>query len=313
VGKTAGSTIGASLHAMSAASQEFTGGHRLNISEMHVAASSVGGGLDSVWDMLIISTRDPLSRTVSAFNYELENSNAHELLKQMEECFPSPGNGSSAGAIEEFANALSGASTKCGKLARRCTQEAVEKVWERGKKVTTAISYCGHMNLNHKHYLAHVHSEKVLTPLNAMRAGVTRAYVVRSESVEEDLKGLWSWLCMPPDAWNDQKFIPATNHIPVAYHTDGSLPRHQDTWLSKEGRASLIGALVNEYQVIESLEQLADNGHDADSAPKVQDTIASMPHSLAAHSVGASYAHEARYVHGLNEWPHSLYPRQLES
>lgn len=90
----------------------------LNIWDMHVLAHTEQGGLRFPgWDLLIISLRDPITRTISAFNYglDLPDVQSNTLRDAMNEtCYPTV-----PGAADAFARSLD-EDTRCGAIARRC-------------------------------------------------------------------------------------------------------------------------------------------------------------------------------------------------
>jgi hypothetical protein len=272
VGKTGGSTIGAWLGVMTA--DAISGGKQLNISELHTSASHIGGGLDRVWDLLIISTRDPVDRTVSAFNYELEATRESlqpvPLLQKLQDCFPNPGNATAGftGAVDDFARSLIDMDSECGKVARRCLIEDAEyggpfpKNDHYDHESFRDVSYCGHLNANHKHYLTawrNIDNVATRSQLNAIRSGRTHAFIVRDGQIEENMADVYNWLCLPPDQWDPARFNPG-DVVPNAWDM-GVQPRHQDTLLSVAGRQALANSLVQEYQLLETLEDLVDNGN----------------------------------------------------
>jgi hypothetical protein len=270
VGKTGGSSVGYVLKNLVDFGYQHSwhGPNFLNVSEMHTSAAKTGRGLDAPWDMLIISVRNPIDRTLSAFNYELGRDREHmamTLIAELMDCFPNPGNGTTPGAADAFARALSSPEL-CGQMARRCVLEGIETV--AGPKGEFDTSYCGHLNQNTQHYVSRIHSAQE-TPLNAIRRGRTRAFLVRQESMDADLEGMYNWLCLPPGGWNPKVMVPEV--VPTIKYDGNSADqdRHTDTFLSQPARSSLYAALRTEFQVLEALEQLADNGVGKQNAAEI--------------------------------------------
>ena len=233
VGKTGGSTLSDLLDM--AIPGSFTGFHE--IGTVSITTDLKDGGsyqelLQCGFTHYIVSTRDPLNRTVSAFNYGARSmiggtaSPASTHLYGT--CFPEQPAG---GALSAFAESL-GADSECGALARACLFEP-------------ALDCAMHVPRGH----AYIFRDTGL--LDVLRQDASRrVWLVRQESFDEDVAGLWKWLCLPEDQWVD---VGAIESDKTEY------ARKNDTWLSDEGARQLRGALSMDSYVYEVLEGLADN------------------------------------------------------
>ena len=239
--------------------------------------SSCVAQVDTRFSAFIIAVRDPIARTVSAFNWRhtrgggdygrLPGTVAAEDELYSDECF-----GRTPGAANRFAESL-GDSSRCGALARGCL---------------AGVRHCSHLTVDYGRNLGlpmfNLRGGSSLVEL--MRRPASRSFLVRQESYSDDIASLWSWLCLaPPTSGGEEKaaargarrqrqqrrrgksWPPEPEpHRPRAASgargdwTHGGYPLHNDTWLSARGRALLRAALVEEYAWVEALERLADNG-----------------------------------------------------
>jgi len=272
VGKTGGNSVSHYLHRPTVNASLGHDGPTLHIWDMHLLAQTlkvrdgalVAGGLAyGDWDLLIISTRDPIERTISAFNFALDMpyTYTYPLLDTMnKECFAHV-----PGALDAFALELD-KDTVCGKIARRCLHEAHGSMLPSGTHHREGVhtepyqTQCGHINMGFEHYLGHEHFGQ-MSLLERIRTQQSRAFLVRAQSMNQDIDAMWDWLCVPPENRNRTQIDNVEGHEKRRYH---------DKYLSPEGRLNLKGHLSTEYQMLEALEQLADNGRDRAMAPRVE-------------------------------------------
>lgn len=196
------------------------------------------------FDLYIVSLRDPLNRTVSAFNYghwsggfapsgrddgdELPDG-GRAARRFYEECF-----GALPGGLNDFAESLSNEDdssldSSCGQLARRAVHEIGEAY--------LPFVYIGgglEMFVGHTNLLWQLREEPQ-----------RRVLVVNQESFEEDLERLWAALCVldPP--------------VSLSVNARDDFPRHNDTWRSAKGEANLRAALETEYYLGSELRRMA--------------------------------------------------------
>ena len=174
----------------------------------------------------VVVTRDPVARTVSAFNFRhpIGGNPGHPYMSPAElvlytECFPAL-----PGGVNAFAESLA-EEGRCGDIARTCLHEP--------------SAGCLHLSKGHGYYLL----SSGLMPL--LRRPDKHAFAVRTESLEDDMPRLWEWLCM-----EDQ---------PLAYDHVKARPRTGDTALSDAGRAALVAQLGTEFYAKATVEALADS------------------------------------------------------
>ena len=178
--------------------------------------------------LYIVMTRDPVDRVVSAFNFQgsrpkpaFRDCAAQEKL--FNECFRTY-----PGAAQAFAESLDQPLTECGALARAFVHEP-------------AAVGPSHIGKGVAYYTRDVGLLEVL------RRPDKSAWIVRTENFDEDVAGLWEWLCVP----EDQR--PET----VSTHTE--YDRKNDTQLSAAAEATLRAHLTHEYYAKDVVEGLADN------------------------------------------------------
>ena len=200
----------------------------------------------------IVTMRDPINRTVSAFNYETyiaglapgPNYNFRTLTmkKMYEQCFPGVTTGGPAkmggkttGGANAFAEAM-GEDSECGSLARACIYEPQS-------------ADCGHTGRGMAHYV------KDTGLLEVLRRDDKHTYAIRTETFNDDVEGLWDWLCVPESSRPEMIYT----------HTD-DYARKKDTKLTALGEARLRSVLSTEYYVKQTIEGLADNAPSAEQA-----------------------------------------------
>ena len=97
-----------------------------------------------------------------------------------------------------------------------------------------------------------------------LRHGLARAFLVRSESFEEDAAALWEWLCVPEEARAEAHRVTmpgSTEADDASSETPEEINvRHDDKAISAAGMAQLREHTQRERYALEALEGLADNG-----------------------------------------------------
>lgn len=221
------------------------------------------------YDLFVVTTREPAARLVSAFNFNdpfyadgpCDDPYADALMEYKPggreichgalsrrvylECFPYATTDAADGVADAFARALGEGVGPCAEAARACVHEG--------------DAVCGsnrHLNRGTDWYVADDRggTASVLTRLRNQSA---RAFLVRTESFDEDAVAMWDWLCVP-----NATRTTALNVNPQTIHDRAALetPRHNDTSLSAAGKAALAHQLAREQHAIDALEALADNG-----------------------------------------------------
>lgn len=211
VGKTGGGTLKGLL---TAAGVAFAAIH---VGDAHKAT-------DCRFTHYIISTRDPINRTISAFNYNHraggeEYSPGIASTRLYTECFPQL-----PGGVNAFAEALGDASP-CGMIARSCLFEPARD--------------CRHLGKGHAYYLQNTGLLEIL------RRRDKQLLVVRQEAFDSDVAAMWEWLCV--------KNPPTQNSSVHSY----SSARAKDTAISARGLQLLRQHLAMEYHTVEAVQALA--------------------------------------------------------
>jgi len=215
VGKTAGASVKVMLD-------------RAHVPHHQVHTQNAHTALDCRFTHYIVTTRDPINRTISAFNWRHTNGGRENIhthspaeMELYNECFPQV-----SGASYAFAEALS-SSGRCAMLARACLFEPA-----RG---------CEHLAKGHAYYL------QSTGLIERLRQPEVNLFVVRLEHLEEDMAALLDWLC-----------IPADKHLLIPKrHT--SYARQSDTALSNLGLQTLRSSLMLEYHTLEALQAIASS------------------------------------------------------
>lgn len=186
------------------------------------------------YDLFIVSTRDPVSRLVSAYNWRHPDMNVlgafgswGPVEEQMYQCFMQyPG---SANAWAESLNE----STRCGALSRRCMHSQPAR--------------CAHLARGFFWYLdfgRHRGSASLLRTVERSQ-GQKQVIMVSSENFTAEADAMFEWLCVPPEA------RPEDSHVHEDY------PRHNDTELSPMARQNLEDHTADEYFALKQLGKLA--------------------------------------------------------
>jgi len=231
IGKTAGSSLALQLAKAP-----------INFTYAHVGKAS-NVNVDDSFDVLIISTREPLNRTISAFNWRhsdgggdwnrqafdestppkvLETQSVEQALYACNKQYP--------GGFNEFAESLEDESV-CGHIGRRCMHEPVCAHISKGYEDSITTNFYGDV------------------PLDTLIRNGAQTFLVRQESYDDDMEALFKWLCIPLDL------------MPPAMTThDDEYKRKNDTGVSARGMASMAKHLSSETYWYEFLETLADNG-----------------------------------------------------
>jgi len=233
VGKTGGGTLGSMLWKTN-----------LTFNQVHEDDSCMNESMRARWPqqvpfnvadltrceltLYIVMTRDPVNRTISAFNFQGSRPpNAFRYCGAQDKlfytCFPTY-----PGAAQAFAESLDQPLTECGALARAFVNEP-------------AAVGPSHIGKGVAYYTRDVGLLEVL------RRPDKSAWLVRTEHFDEDVAGLWEWLCVPE------------GERPEAVSTHTSYDRKNDTQLSAAAEATLRAHLTHEYYAKDVVEGLADN------------------------------------------------------
>jgi len=178
--------------------------------------------IDCRFDVYIVTTRDPASRTVSAFNWRHSQGggdvNEHSSFERemYDDCFPEL-----PGGMSRFAEAL-GEQTRCGWLARTCL-------------VSPGEHLCSHLGKGHHYYLI----ASGLLPI--LQRDDKHVAVVSHENLDADLDAVLDWLCVP------------RSQRPRIGHERSSYARSNDTELTERGRMAMESFLGPERYAIESV------------------------------------------------------------
>jgi hypothetical protein len=212
VGKTGGATINAALA-------------QTNVSWWEIHGHNVQHFTDGCYDKYthyIFTHRDPVTRAISAFNWQsydskgIKNAGGDLYTKVYDECFPT---------ANTFAEGL-GEEGECGDLARKLLHDTA---W-----------LATHINTGPSFYIMNS------AALKGMYQEGVRTYAVRTEHIEDDMQGLMDWLCLP-----------RLSEMPAVYTE--SYPRKNDTELSELGRARLAAHVIEDYYANSAVGVLADN------------------------------------------------------
>jgi hypothetical protein len=209
LGKTGGTTIDTILHGWSSC---------IRVKDVHMfrpSPSDLGG------KKVVVSTRDPIARVVSAFNYNrgivgpLDAAASGERLWELQlyQCFKH---------VNEMAEALESGS-HCGEVARHAFEccEANEH----------ALAFIGQG--------LQFYTESVPAFATSYEYALTH-----SDTLVEDLERISEWLGCPPPP----ELLP---------HSRDAHPTAQDTFLSEQATALLRKQLAGEYERLERLESHA--------------------------------------------------------
>jgi len=236
IGKAAGATLERLMRAADPSPVPWTSFHEFN-HELHGPPDQPGGdrafqeALDCRFTHYVISLRDPINRTISSFNFGDDGEKTVSPLSEAmyNTCFPTMPGG---GAMSAFAEAL-GDDSVCGTIARACLFDPAFD--------------CGGSHISR----GYAYGLRDTGLLDVLRQDTTRrVWLVRQESFDEDLAGLYDWLCVPAEL-RLMEYIKG--------HTE-PYERKTDTQLSERGETQLRAALQMEYYVKDILEGLADNG-----------------------------------------------------
>lgn len=159
-----------------------------------------------------------------------------------------------AGAIDVFGRAL-GEDNKCGAVARTCLHDGA--------------SSCGHslhINRGTDWFVLDALGLGNTSALQHIRTGAALAFLVRQESLDEDMDALWQWLCLPGRRAASDK---VSVNLDVSRYSDATAHRHNDTWLSPTAAANFAMHTLRESFALEELERLAENGLERGAPPAV--------------------------------------------
>lgn len=195
----------------------------------HVHMKTNDGYFDPAqYDLFVITTRDPVSRIVSNFNWRhIYGGRPVTPIKtwierSMYKCFPEY-----PGGVSSFAESLD-EDSKCGYLARRCLHDEYAR--------------CGHMAKGFRWYLRtglQRGSPSVLSELATKPH--KHALAVSTEHFAADIAAMWDWLCVPPDMRPSEK------------HKKESYPREDDKNLTQKGMETLRKHTTLDAQALEEL------------------------------------------------------------
>lgn len=228
-GKTAGSTL---LDLLSRANLNWTNVHDLSFTEDKIDA------LVEPHDLYIISTRDPVSRILSAFNWmhydgggawglgsddlsslmlrsmlrsRLDDLSAGgSILQPLSACFDALPGGANA-----FAESLGGEGN-CSNIARRSLTEpsagsgacTTERAWPvpKGPPSRARVDdVAGHLAKGVAWYLSRTHGPSANeTVIDQMRKPGAHIFHVSQENFNDDVNALWKWLCVEPSSAVDE-------------------------------------------------------------------------------------------------------------
>ena len=144
-----------------------------------------------------------------------------------------------------------GASAFAEAFAANVPQDACTDVAKRTLSEASAGS--GHLSKGYAWYLSKSKGPSVAeTVIDQMRRPGKHVYHVAQENLDDDMDGLWDWLCVanPPTAESDG-LEDATSERGIA--------RHADTTLSDKGRAALTAYLQDEYYYLNIVNRLSEN------------------------------------------------------
>ena len=86
--------------------------------------------------------------------------------------------------------------------------------------------------------------------LDDVRKTGAQLFIARLESLDEDIKEMFDWLCVPP------------NPTYIEDHNMNDDPRKNDTYVSPLGFELVMAELKEEYDAWRELEKLAINGNE---------------------------------------------------
>lgn len=195
----------------------FTYFHMLNAEEL---TYSVTTGRERSFSHYVVSMRDPIARLRSSFNFL--------PTAEIERCYPLPASGE--GAFSAFAESLNETSA-CGAWAR----------WALRSPAAAHIGQSGMLRQSIEAYTS-------VGWLEHLRQPGTSLFIVRLEHMDDDLAGMFEWLCAPPMPQYQQD------------HEDVTEPRENDKYISPRAHELLMRELASEYDAWRALEKLAVNG-----------------------------------------------------
>lgn len=277
VGKTAGTSV---FDALATAPVNFTVVH----------ASLPRDAMDRMmedYDLYIFMTREPISRTISAFNWlhfdgggnfdsadmnwtdwtsrsagfrEVEDTfrdnwtkaplwldRNESILGALSHCFAML-----PGGVNAFAESLDSEGA-CADIARRALQEPASGSGHLAK------GYAWHLSMSATPSGVNGYAQ---TLLDLMRLPGKHVFHVAQENLDDDVAAMWRWLCVAdPPALLDEVANPLV--------TPRAIERHADTALSEAGRAALEAHLKAEYYYLNAVNWLTENSLSSaiDGAP----------------------------------------------
>ena len=203
---------------------------RVRPASSYVHVQDAYAAIDCRHDIYVVMTRDPISRTVSSFNYRHPIGGSDEVVippngteVEMYDCFPEM-----PGGVSRFAEALSEPS-RCGFLARMSLHQP-------------SVSASAHLAKGHYHYVI---ASGLIDVLHGNSS--KQVVLVRNEHLDDDLAAVREWLCLPPkNATADPNAEIRSEYL-----------RSNDTALSDKARENLERELGFERFAVESIEMFA--------------------------------------------------------
>jgi hypothetical protein len=226
------------------------------------------------WDLLVINVRDPAERLISAFNFFLRDPTMSKFppaammqpppgAALLDECFPAPNqweSGHKPGGADLFARAASMPTSSvnhtCVLAAHALTDDRIIKAAASGEAPWAEFVHrVGHMTKGLSWYLAYPHggTPSIMHQISTKKG--PKVFLVRSETFEDDMADLMDWLCVKASVKSSLLKLPAINYDTVFANT-----RHTDSFLGMMTRTKLMWRLRSEYDVLDRLEHLAENG-----------------------------------------------------
>lgn len=204
------------------------------------------------FDLFIVLTRDPVDRLISAVNYNVfgwhsmqPNGTNTTFWKVPSELCPDL----DAAGAGEWARQLN-ESGICGDLVRSCTTDAymdcgISPQIARGAAYFLSTPF----GSDHRQTVMSLAGPEVWRSGDDVKPQRRPTFLVRTESIDDDLAGLYEWLCVP-----EQLRQPAAHAN--KFDRLGGEPEEVD----EAGREIMRQWTLEERQAINMMETLADNG-----------------------------------------------------
>jgi len=255
---------------LASANVNFTHLHPLASVEKDVAQYDM-----SDFDLFIIPTRDPVSRTISAYNWNHPtggpgcqllcwfgsgmlalnkfSDQQDALYECMQDAHPNTG-GTTFGQVSVFAEALGGQGDGAD-----CREDAV-------KCVTETDAGCRHMSLGFDYWLNQPEGNSVLSLLreakNSTDSSRRLAIAVRNEDLIADADYMLEWLEVPEEqriSAADVGGVLDSGVFGEMKKITNSYPLQDDRDVSDFGRAALENVTKSEQDILDELDALVEN------------------------------------------------------